>query len=81
MKIAVKQSLVRRGKRPMHYGTRRGDIVWTGPVERRDPRHYARQAGDIGIKKCSSWPCKLWIRSDAARCPHCHERQEPRSAV
>jgi len=75
MKIAVKKSLVRRGKRPMHYGTRRGDIVWTGPVERRDPRHYSRQAGDVGIMRCGNRWCALWIASKATRCPHCHERQ------
>jgi hypothetical protein len=54
------------------YGKTKG---WTGPVERRDPATYQRQQSDVGIKRCSSWPCKLWIRSDATRCPHCHERQ------
>jgi hypothetical protein len=66
------------------YGKPKG---WTGPVTRLDdlsdaereevgaPPRGVRPQSDVGIKRCSSWPCKLWIASDATRCPHCHERQ------
>jgi hypothetical protein len=61
-------------RRPMHYGKRHEASAWDGPVERRDPRHYQRQS-DVGITRCVNIWCKLWIASDAPRCPHCHERQ------
>jgi hypothetical protein len=48
---------------------------WLGPVERRDPRHYQQQS--TVLAKCRNVWCRLWIALDAARCPHCHERQHP----
>jgi hypothetical protein len=44
-------------------------------VVRRDPATYQQRPKDVGIRMCGNWTCKLWISSDAPRCPHCHERQ------
>jgi hypothetical protein len=71
-KWMARKDLVRRGTMPRHYGTPKG---WPrSKVIRRDPATYQGQR-DVGIRMCGNWPCKLWIPSNAPRCPHCHERQ------
>ena len=62
-------------KRTPHYGMSGGVPAWGGPVERRDPRHYQRQSGDVGIRKCSNPCCRHWLGSHHQWCPICHEKQ------
>lgn len=72
----VTAKMIRRARRGMRtdYGYDESKKKWLGPVERRDPAHYQRQTS-IGIARCLNRWCALWIPDDAARCPHCHERQ------
>ena len=71
----VTVKILRRAKRiRTDYGFDADKKKWHGPVERRDPAHY-QQRSIVAIRPCGNVWCRLWISTDAPRCPHCHERQ------
>lgn len=72
-RIVARKALLARARRMRHdYGYDEQKKKWTGPVERRDPRHY-QQRSVIAITRCQNEHCRHWMSGE--RCPVCYTRR------